>query len=199
MAEIEVHPLDAARVGDFFAVHCEANGLGWCACVAWEVPTWEGWGERTAEENVALRRRLFTEGHFHGYVLYEDGQPVGWCQCGPRDRWPKLVESFGLAPSPGTWAVTCFALAPGARKRGLAHQLLAGALDDLRRRGVRRVEAFPRMGGTSGGAASPPTEQGKHEDGEVWTGPESLFVKAGFAPVGPASGGKSRGVMAKEL
>jgi hypothetical protein len=48
--------------------------------------------------------------------------------------------------------------------------LLNGILEDLRGRGVRRVEAFPRRGGDS----SP-----EH----LWTGPEALFLRAGFEVV----------------
>lgn len=162
---IEVKPLDQSTVADFFALH-GTPPFAWCFCVAWEVPTWEGFPERTAEENRALRARLFAGGRFDGYLLYEAGRPVGWCQCGPRDGWPKLAGQFGLAPSPGTYAVTCFCVRPERRRRGLARALLAAVLADLRRRGVGRVEAFPRPG--------------QHEDGEVWTGPLGLFLRAGF-------------------
>ncbi len=67
---------------------------------------------------------------------------------------------------PGTYAVTCFCIQPERRRRGLARALLAAVLADLRRRGVRRLEAFPRPG--------------QHEDGEVWTGPLGLYLAAGF-------------------
>lgn len=167
-AVVAIKPLDRSRVADFFALH-GAPPFEWCHCVAWEVPTWEGWGERTAEENRALRQELFASGRFDGYLLYADHRPVGWCQCGPRDHWPKLARQFELAPSPGTFAVTCFCMRPGVRRRGYAHALLAAVLEDLRKRGVRRVEAFPR--------------RGAHEDGEVWTGPMGLFERAGFQVV----------------
>ena len=39
---------------DFFRLHCPANDAGWCNCVAWLVDGWEGWGERTAEQNRQL-------------------------------------------------------------------------------------------------------------------------------------------------
>jgi GNAT superfamily N-acetyltransferase len=165
---ITVERLEAGRVPDFFALH-GAPPFEWCCCVAWEVPTWEGWGERTAAANRALRERLFAAGRFDGYLLYAGGQVVGWCQCGPRDGWPKLVEQYGLAASPGTYAVTCFCIRPEARRRGLARALLGGVVEDLGRRGVTRVEAFPRPG--------------EHEDGEVWTGPLRLFLSAGFRVV----------------
>jgi GNAT superfamily N-acetyltransferase len=165
---IEVKPLDRSLTADFLTLH-GAPPFEWCHCVAWEVPTWEGWGERTAAENRALRERLFASGRFDGYLLYADSRPIGWCQCGPRDGWPKLAHQFELPASPDTYAVTCFCIKPEYRRRGLAHVFLAAVLDDLRRRGVTRVEAFPRPG--------------DHEDGEVWTGPMGLFERAGFRVV----------------
>jgi len=164
----EVHRLDASRRADFFRLHSEANGCGWCCCVAWWVPTWEGWGERTAEENLRLREALFDRGEYDGYLLYADGAPAGWCQAGPRDRLEKLVRQYGLSPDPEAWALTCFLMAPPFRRRGLATDLLSEVVRDLRRRGVPRVQAFPKRGQNL-------------EPDDLWTGPESVFLSAGFA------------------
>jgi GNAT superfamily N-acetyltransferase len=162
-----VHRLDHSRRDDFFRLHAEANGCGWCRCVAWWVPSWDGWSERTAEENKALRQSLFEQGQDDGYLLYFEGEPVGWCQVGPRDRLTKLVAEYRLAPEPRVWAATCFLLAPRARRRGWARLLLEEIVRDLPARGADVLEAFPRRG-----------EGLEAED--VWTGPESLFVELGF-------------------
>ena len=50
---------------------------GWCWCVAWEVPTWNGWSARSAEENRSLRERLWSEGQYHAYIFRHDEEPVG--------------------------------------------------------------------------------------------------------------------------
>jgi len=164
---LEVVPLSQDRRRDFWSIHAPQHGEGWCCCVAWWVPTWEGWGERAAIENRRLREELFDRGELDLYLLLEDGAPVGSCQCGPRDRLAKLVAQYRLAPDPEVWALSCFVLAPSARGRGLARTFLAGILDDLARRGVRHVQAFPKRGTGL-------------EAGEVWTGPEALFRGAGF-------------------
>ena len=46
-------------------------------------------------------------------------------------------------------------------------RLLGAVLDDLRARGATRVEAYPKPAGP-------------HEAGGLWTGPEQVFVQAGF-------------------
>ena len=96
-----------------------------------------------------------------------DGEPSGWCQAVPRDRLDKLRRQFARPADPETWAVTCFLIAPALRERGLASFLLGEVLGDLRRRGVRRVEAYPARG-----EGLPPDD--------VWTGPEAMFLAAGF-------------------
>ena len=164
---VSISAIDDSKRGDFYRVHSEATGANWCYCVAWWVPTWEGWDQRTAEENRSLREGLFQQGQYDGYLLYLDGKPVGWCQCGPRDRLPKLLEQYNLVPDPRIWAITCLFIAPRYRKRGLTHRFLAEVLEDLRSLGISHVQAFP-----CGDRDLP--------DEDVWTGPETAFQKAGF-------------------
>ena len=170
MPEVRVERLDPARPEAFFALHSPCNGGGWCRCVAWWVPTWEGWGERSAEENLALRQALFARGEQDIWLATVDGVPAASCQACPRDRLEKLRAQFALEPDPGTWAIGCFFVAPAFRAQGLSRRLLQAVLVELRGLGARRVEAFPRRG------------QGL-EPGEQWTGPEALFRAAGFEAV----------------
>jgi GNAT superfamily N-acetyltransferase len=171
MPEVEVVRVDERLEDEFFSVHSVANECGWCYCVAWWVPDWEGFGDRTATQNRTLREDLFRRGEHDGYLARVGGRPVGWCQVGLRDRLVKLVRQMGLDPSPGTYAITCFQVVPRHRRSGVASSLLAGVLEDLRSRGARRVEAYPR--------------RGEHlAPGELWTGPLEMYERQGFSPVG---------------
>jgi GNAT superfamily N-acetyltransferase len=161
---------DASRVSDFFAVHSAANGADWCYCAAWWVPTWDGWGERSAKQNRELRSSLLERGEYDGYLLYVDNSPAGWCQVGPRDRLSKLVEQFQLRHDADTWAITCFLIAPSYRRQGMSSYMLDAVVEDLRDSGVRRIEAFPRRGA-------------ELDEAELWNGPEDLFLEAGFEVV----------------
>ncbi len=144
---------------------------GWCWCVAWEVPSWEGWTERTAEENRRLREELWRRGEHYGYVFYLGGEPMGWCRVGPVGVWPKLASSRGLRPDEGTFAFTCFGIRPPHRRKGLLERALRLVIADLRERGVKRLVAVPKK------------VAGEVEDGELWNGPKSLFDRLGFWPV----------------
>jgi hypothetical protein len=93
---------------------------------------------------------------------------VGWCQVGPRDRLPKLRNQYGLERDSETWAVTCFYVKSAVRRAGVARALRVRALDDMQAFGVSRVDAFPKRG---------------HDIGELWNGPEALFLEQGFSAV----------------
>jgi ribosomal protein S18 acetylase RimI-like enzyme len=183
MTTLRVVRFDENRREDFRRLHSDANGAGWCRCVAWWVPTWEGWGERSAAENGAFRDSLCDAGHYDGYLAYDSAEPVGWCQAGPRDRLEKLVTQLGLHPDPAVWAITCFLVAPSHRRRGVARALLRHALADLGARGVARVEAYPRAGTGL-------------DEGDLWTGPAGLFVDEGFRHAGDSPRGP---VLARDL
>ncbi len=165
--ELKVIPLDADHEDDFYKIHCEENKAGWCQCVAWWTSSWEAWSLRTAEENKNRRKELFRAGQYDGYILYVDNQPAGWSQVGPRDRLVNLCDQYKFDPDRYAWAITCFLLLPQYREIGLAHYFLKEILKDLRNKGIMFVQGFPRRGH-------------KLSADNIWTGPESVFQKAGF-------------------
>ncbi|MDD5090229.1 MAG: GNAT family N-acetyltransferase [Candidatus Wallbacteria bacterium] len=175
MTELKVRRICRELIPDFYTVHSPESGEGWCNCVAWHVPTWDGWDQRSAEQNRSLRDELFSRGEFDGYLLYSDGVPVGWCQAGPRDRLPKLLSSFGLIPEPGTWAITCMVIIPSSRGKGLCAQFLLLILDEMKTAGIKKIEAYPKQNYGS----SP---------GEAWLGPLQAYEKAGFRKMGEVKG-----------
>ncbi len=170
MTHLSIRPFAKETLGDFYAVHSQTNGAGWCFCAAWWLPDWNGWGERSAEQNRAVREAVAAADRSDGYILYLDSQPAGWCQAGARDTFPKLLRAYDLEPDAQTAAVTCFLIPPGLRRRGLSAGLLRLVLADLRARGFARVQAFPHCGADLG-------------DGDVWTGPEALYKAAGFVMI----------------
>ena len=168
MASLRIEPLGPDNASSFFRLHDDRNGAGWCRCAAWWVPSWDGWGERTAAENLAVRCSLHEQGRHDGLLAFgEADDPVGWAQVGRRDRLPKLVEQLELAADPDVWAVTCFLVAPTHRRRGVAARLLGAAIEVAKSAGASRLEGYPRVGHVLA-------------DDDAWTGTERLFASAGF-------------------
>lgn len=167
---LKVVQLSAETVDDFFQLHSIEYGCGWCYCVAWWTPSWQGWGERTAEDNYNLRMELFNQGHYDGYLAYVGGEPVGWCQAGRRNRLEKLNDQFDLQESASDseiWSITCFLVSPEWRRKRVAATMLGKVLDDLRKRGVTTVEAYPKRGEDQ-------------DELDLWNGAEAMYLQAGF-------------------
>jgi GNAT superfamily N-acetyltransferase len=70
------------------------------------------------------------------------------------------------------WAVTCFVVRVGHRRRGVASALLDGAVDLARRHGAAVVEGYPVD-----------TSARKASSAELYHGPLSVFGAAGFTEV----------------
>src|SRR5258706_12517535 len=105
----ELRPLDAATAADFEGVVARAGGEARiCLCTAAYVRYWE-------DHSLArpCRDRLLAEGRSDGFLLYEDGAAVGWCQAAPREGMPYYLERSRKAdPGPGVHAVTCLLVVP---------------------------------------------------------------------------------------
>jgi len=109
------------------------------------------WLHTRAERGARNRREkleLVERGRSHGILVYAKGQPVGWCQYGPREELLRIDNGRkyqGLVPA-GTgklWRITCFAVLKERRKRGVASAALKAALEAIRSKGGGLVEGYP--------------------------------------------------------
>lgn len=89
------------------------------------------------------------DGTLKGYLAYEGGAVVGWLNAQDKGNYAKIRESADLwkdDPGARAMAVTCFIVAPDARRRGVATALLNRAVEDAAREGYDFVEAYPANG-----------------------------------------------------
>lgn len=141
-----------------------------------------------ATRNRSQKEKLVKNGRAHGIIVYENQEPVGWCQYGPKEELPRLDLSRNyriLTPKDGKeklWRITCFVVDKNHRKSGVASAGLKAALESIRNRGGGLVEAIPVS----------KTDQGP---GYVYTGTVSMFEKAGFKTIGPFGAGRTTTVL----
>jgi GNAT superfamily N-acetyltransferase len=135
---LSIRPLDRERAADFRDLLGRANPeAARCLCTAAYVEAW-----KDPSLAAPCRERMFLDGVSDGFLLYEGGRAIGWCQAAPRDTLAMLVRGRKLPPDPAMWAISCLVLAPEARGKGWSRELLRLVLDELRRRGVTRVQVF---------------------------------------------------------
>jgi len=172
---------------DFERLFSQGGGWDFCWCMHFHRPRGLPKNKRLytrAERGVRNRREkreLLERGCAHGILVYANGEPVGWCQCGPREELPRIDNSRkyrGLAPESSTklWRITCFVVHRKYRKRGVASALLKAALEAIRNKRGGLVEAYPITRWESHALGN----ESKH-------GTASMFAKEGFKPVAPFS------------
>jgi ribosomal protein S18 acetylase RimI-like enzyme len=142
-----------------------------------------------AAHRAAMAARIEV-GEMEGYLASDaDGRVVGWLNAQPRHKVPHCFARLGIEAPPIDVAVhdaavvLCFVIDPDRRRRGIGRALLAHALDDLRARGVRIVDAFPSVDDDAAPSAH-------------FRGPPALFRALGFEPIARHAG---MAVMRKRL
>lgn len=106
-----------------------------------------------------------------GVLAYADGEVAGWAAVAPRAGLPfarsTKIPHVDALP---VWSVWCIRVRPGYRRRGISHDLLAGAVAYARSQGAPAVEGYPV------------DNQGRKVDLTMaFVGTRKLFEDAGFS------------------
>ena len=112
---------------------------------------------------------------------HDAATPVGWVAVEPRTEYPRLL---GLPTvwkgrpdedkqDDSVWAVTCFVVRKGYRRRGITYALAAAAVGYARANGARALEGYAML-----------TQPGREITwGELHVGARQVFAEAGLAEV----------------
>lgn len=171
MAPVCVDRLEAVR-----QLFITSRSTRHCWCMAFCSPPWQfalGWyggGNRRRFQAMAE-----SENDPMGMLATEDGEPVGWCACGPRER-------YGFGRSDGTgllahqqsdevvWFVACVFVRPDRRDGRVVLPLLRAAIAAGSVAGATAVESWPLV-------------RGVHRPAEEHVGREEVFARMGFKRV----------------
>jgi ribosomal protein S18 acetylase RimI-like enzyme/uncharacterized protein YndB with AHSA1/START domain len=174
IGELEIRDVTPDRVADYqsyFDHDAFRDYPSWQFCYCMEshrTQSDEEWSLRTGQDNRRDMSEKISSGEVTALLAYEDGKPVGWCNYGTTTHLAGVVHKFGLeaADHEGVGSIACFVIASPYRGHGVASRLLDAAVDRLRVRGLRAVEAYPGRQGTSAQSH--------------YRGPLSMFLRAGF-------------------
>ena len=133
----------------------------------------EGW-VRALRESA---ERMVAAGEIQGYLVFDNGVSVGWCNANERLNYyrtgefdlhtPPEDEEAANCSGPGqVKAIVCFEISPDYRGKGIASMLLQRVCEDAKAEGFKYVEAYPVKDGGYMGMA--------------FTGPMHMYEKAGF-------------------
>ena len=169
----ETHPVTPDRFEDLADVINRTRRANHCWCLSHRLrpEEIEGLGGGSREQAM---RRLCERDHPPGVVAYRDGEPVGWCNIGPRTEITRLTGSRLIRPIDDTpvWSIVCVVVRSGHRRQGVTAPLLEGAVDYAASHGAPAVEAYP---------VDP---AGRMDLTMAFVGTRAMFDRAGFQVVG---------------
>lgn len=141
-AQVETVPATSDRWDDVVTLMGSSGERG-CWCQPWRGRA-AGYGSAGKSRPAMLRAQLEDEPP-PGLLAYVDGKVAGWIGFGPRPRMERLVRSRTIPAIDDrpVWAVVCFLIRVGYRRRGVAGALLDAVIDLARRSGAPGVEAYP--------------------------------------------------------
>ncbi|WP_263336967.1 GNAT family N-acetyltransferase [Acidicapsa dinghuensis] len=127
--------------------------------------------KRPASENRNEFQALVREGPAPGLLAFAGELAVGWCQVTPRDALSWIDKTWRLkrADDVPVWAISCFYVRKGWRRKGVTRALIDGAVEKAKAAGAPAIEAYPLDGTVSPSSTS--------------TGYASTFLRAGFREV----------------
>jgi GNAT superfamily N-acetyltransferase len=166
---ITIHPLTPDRWPALEDLFGPVGACAGCWCMYWRIGS--AYRRRSRDQNRAAFRDIVRQGPPPGLLAFDGDRAVGWCQLTPRAALPVLERSWRLArvDDAPVWAISCFYVRKGSRRRGVTAALVDAAIDAARRAGAPAVEAYPLDARFSRSASS--------------TGYASAFTRAGFTVV----------------
>jgi GNAT superfamily N-acetyltransferase len=177
--ELRIEPASAAHESALLALFAN-NGVA-CHCQYWHFAGDKNeWLARLAHEPDKNRDALcasLRDERAPGLVALAGTQAVGWLKLAPAQSLSKLYEQRVYRALPcfagersGVLTIGCLLVDEAFRRRGVGRALIHASVEHARARGARALEAFPRG-------------QADVSAAELWTGPLSAFMSAGFRVV----------------
>ena len=113
---------------------------------------------------------MLDKGEINGYLAFDDGMSIGWCNAADIDSYEGFVPEFARENRCGkTVAIVCFEIAPGYRGQGIALALIERVCEDAKANGYVAVEGYAKTLAV--------------RDEYDFTGPIHLYEKAGFSQI----------------
>ena len=176
MAKLTFKPVTRATKDDFVRLFESKGAPSYCWCMAWRADLDEAKLPGPRRKPMMMKR--IDERVPVGLLGYLEGEPIAWVAIAPKNTFRDGLG--GPEPKEGemVWSLVCMFTLRKHRGEGRAHELIAAAVKQAKKRGATVVEAYP---------VDPDSPSYR------FMGFVDAYRKAGFKPAGDA--GTRRHVM----
>lgn len=141
-ADLTVRPLTGDLWPAFADLFDTTGPVGRCWCMYWRIGA--SYRDRAPADNQVSFARVVAAGPPPGLLALDGELAVGWCQVTPKTDLDRLSNDPKLhVDDDPVWAISCFYIRKGHRRRGVATQLVAAAIESVRDAGGAVLEAYP--------------------------------------------------------
>jgi ribosomal protein S18 acetylase RimI-like enzyme len=118
------------------------------------------------------------ENELQGYLVFENNNPVGWCNVNNRLNYQRLLRDFDLIDSPDdkVCSVVCFLIHPDYRRQGISQKILEKIIADYSKRGYDYIESYPSKGESSSSNFKGPMALYKRNDFKIQKEYDGYYV-----------------------
>lgn len=101
-----------------------------------------------------------------GYLVFENDQPIGWCNVNDRSNYQRLLRDYDLIDNPDerVCSVVCFLIHPDYRRQGVSQKILEQVIADYSNTDYDYLEAYPKKGASSASHFKGPLELYRRND-----------------------------------
>ena len=180
IGNLVVKPLTPVLWRDFEDLFGPRGAYGGCWCMYWRI-TRKEFESGQGEKNHCLFKKIVESGEITGLLGYLDNQAVAWCSVAPRERFTSLDRSRVLKriDDKAVWSIVCFFIRKGHRKQGLMLAMIQAAIEYVRSRQGRIIEAYPSV---IRSPKAPPVT--------IYMGTPDIYRQAGFVDIARPSKSK---------
>jgi hypothetical protein len=170
---LSFYPVTKEKWKDFVKLFGERGACGGCWCM-WALLSKKEFDANKGDGNKRKMKKLIDNKTEPGIIAYIDNEPIGWCAVSPRENYLRIENSRVLKriDEQPVWSIPCFFIKKEFRRKGFSIEILKGAVEYCRKKGVKIIEGYP---------VEPYSEN--IPAAFAWNGIPSAFIRAGFKEV----------------
>ena len=105
----------------------------------------------TREQSRSAVINLIEQNKLRGYLVFDNDQPIGWCNVNDRSNYQRLLRDYDYVDNPDdkVCSIVCFLIHPDYRRQGIAQRILEKIITDYSNTDYDYFEAYPKKEASS--------------------------------------------------